>query len=320
VPIFDRLFLGGARTLRGFDYREVGPKDETGEPVGGLVRLVWRRPSTSCPSAEKFRVAAFYDHRHGLRRGLRVRFQRSTTPTWAWASGSIFPGFPLRLDYAWPLEADEFNDRGPRAGSSLRLAIHTDQQGASEMKHYMAWLAAGWLAVAGLAQAQETKFAFVDLDKAFNEFYKTKLADAQLKTQAEEFKAERKKLVDDFKKLQEGFDKLREEAQNTALNEDVRSGKKAEAEEKLVEIREQESKIRRFDESRQKQLDEQSRRMRNRLVEEIQETVTKLARERGYTSVLDASGENLNGVPTVLYFEPKADITIELITLLNKGK
>ncbi len=22
-----------------------------------------------------------------------------------------FPGFPLRLDYAWPLETDEFNDR-----------------------------------------------------------------------------------------------------------------------------------------------------------------------------------------------------------------
>ena len=28
VPIFDRLFLGGANDLRGFNFRDVGPKDE----------------------------------------------------------------------------------------------------------------------------------------------------------------------------------------------------------------------------------------------------------------------------------------------------
>src|SRR6266446_646399 len=35
VPIFDRLFLGGSNNLRGFDFRDVGPKDEFGEPLGG---------------------------------------------------------------------------------------------------------------------------------------------------------------------------------------------------------------------------------------------------------------------------------------------
>ena len=28
VPIFDRLYLGGANNLRGFDFRDVGPKDD----------------------------------------------------------------------------------------------------------------------------------------------------------------------------------------------------------------------------------------------------------------------------------------------------
>ena len=35
VPFFDRFFLGGPYTLRGFGYREVGPKDNNGEPEGG---------------------------------------------------------------------------------------------------------------------------------------------------------------------------------------------------------------------------------------------------------------------------------------------
>ncbi len=39
VPIFERLFLGGANNLRGFTYRHAGPKDNTGEPIGGLTSM-----------------------------------------------------------------------------------------------------------------------------------------------------------------------------------------------------------------------------------------------------------------------------------------
>ena len=109
VPIFDRLFLGGARTLRGFDYREVGPKDETGEPVGGLSG--WMATAEYIvPLAEKFRVAAFYDI--GMVYDEAYEFDSSDYNSDV-GVGIRFdiPGFPLRLDYAWPLEADEFNDR-----------------------------------------------------------------------------------------------------------------------------------------------------------------------------------------------------------------
>src|SRR5437868_918376 len=35
VRIYDRLFLGGSNNLRGFDFRDVGPRDVNGEPLGG---------------------------------------------------------------------------------------------------------------------------------------------------------------------------------------------------------------------------------------------------------------------------------------------
>lgn len=180
-------------------------------------------------------------------------------------------------------------------------------------------MAASWFAAPAVA-AEDRRIVFVDLDKVFNEFYKTKLADAQLKQQAEEFKEERKSLVTEFKAMQDEFNKARDEAQNTALSEDVRNQKRAAAEEKLVEIREQESKIRRFDESRQKQLDEQSRRMRKRLVEEIQEVVSTYSRQQGFTAVLDSSGDSLNGVPIMVYTDTRDDVTAPVIELLNKGK
>ncbi len=109
VPIFDRLFLGGARTLRGFKFRDVGPKDDQGEPIGGKSGA-YATLEYTVPLGQVVRLATYYDigmiwpdayefetSLYNSDVGLGVRFD--------------IPGFPLRFDYAWPLEADEFNDR-----------------------------------------------------------------------------------------------------------------------------------------------------------------------------------------------------------------
>ena len=60
VPVFDRLYLGGANNLRGFGFREVGPKDYKGNPVGGrsLARVT---AEYTYPIIERVRGAFFYD-------------------------------------------------------------------------------------------------------------------------------------------------------------------------------------------------------------------------------------------------------------------
>jgi outer membrane protein insertion porin family len=60
VPIFERQFLGGAYNLRGFDYRDAGPKDSVGEPIGGNVSL-FGSVEFSFPIMEKVRGAVFWD-------------------------------------------------------------------------------------------------------------------------------------------------------------------------------------------------------------------------------------------------------------------
>ena len=183
-------------------------------------------------------------------------------------------------------------------------------------------LVAGLLACAALggAQAAETHIVFVNMDRIFNEFFKTRLADTQLKEQAAQVMDERKKLQTDFEKLQAEFNKLRDDAQNTALTEEVRTQRRTAAEEKLVEVRDYEGKIRRFDDTRRKQMEDQSRRMRKRIVDEIRDTIQTYARNQMYSAVLDVSGQTLNGIETVLYTEPRMDITGEIIDVLNRGR
>ncbi len=116
VPLFDRLFLGGARTLRGFKYRKVGPKDETGEPIGG--QSAWyTMVEYTIPIVDKVRFATFYDigmvylDSYSFSVGEDDFQTGDYNSDWGIGIRLDFPGFPLHLDYAWPLETDELNDR-----------------------------------------------------------------------------------------------------------------------------------------------------------------------------------------------------------------
>ena len=60
VPIFDRLYLGGANNLRGFDYREVGPVDEFDNPIGGSS-LGYMTVEMTFPIISRVRFAIFSD-------------------------------------------------------------------------------------------------------------------------------------------------------------------------------------------------------------------------------------------------------------------
>ncbi|MDQ3623325.1 MAG: outer membrane protein assembly factor BamA [Verrucomicrobiota bacterium] len=112
VPIFDRLFLGGANNLRGFSFRDVGPKDEDGEPIGGksLARFT---AEYTFPIVERVRGAVFYDI--GFVNAQSYDFGSSNVNSDVGVGVRLdLPIGPIRIDYGIPLRADEFNDSSGR--------------------------------------------------------------------------------------------------------------------------------------------------------------------------------------------------------------
>ena len=110
VPIFERLYLGGANNLRGFPFREVGPQDITGEPIGGqsMARLTveW-----TFPIIEKARGALFYDS--GFVNADPWKFDFSHLASDIGAGIRInLPIGPMRLDYGYPLLRNGYNGSG----------------------------------------------------------------------------------------------------------------------------------------------------------------------------------------------------------------
>ncbi len=60
VPIFERFFAGGADTIRGYEERSVGPKDENDEEIGGNMLAVVSGEFI-IPINKQIKLVAFYD-------------------------------------------------------------------------------------------------------------------------------------------------------------------------------------------------------------------------------------------------------------------
>lgn len=104
VPIFDRLFLGGSNNLRGFNFRDVGPKDEDGEPLGGKS-LARATIEYTFPIIEHVRGAVFYDI--GLLDSSANQFGTGHVGSDVGFGVRLdLPIGPLRIDYGIPLQKD----------------------------------------------------------------------------------------------------------------------------------------------------------------------------------------------------------------------
>ncbi len=117
VPLFDRYFLGGANTLRGFGYRDVSPRDVNGEPVGGNTYMNGTVEYT-IPVVEKVRFAVFFD----IGEVERDAYDFSAGNFKSDAGVGIrlnLPIGPLRLDYGWPIMTDSATGRSGKIQFSV---------------------------------------------------------------------------------------------------------------------------------------------------------------------------------------------------------
>jgi outer membrane protein len=165
--------------------------------------------------------------------------------------------------------------------------------------------------------AAEQKIGVIDLKEVFDKYYKTKLADAQIKDEAGGLDKDRKALTDQYQKLSGEYKKALDDANNQAVSADEREKCKKSAEGKLVEINDLEGAIKQFDRTARGNLEEKQRIAREKILAEIKTVVTAKAKAGGYTLVLDSAGEALSRTSIVFYNNGEHDLTPGVLAQLN---
>ncbi len=106
VPFYERYYLGGMYSLRGYPYRTVSPREPlVEEPIGG--NTYWfGTVEYSIPIIDRVRIAVFYDIGDVQSDSYTWKF-KSHTDDWGIGLRLDLPIGPLRLDYGFPIHYDE---------------------------------------------------------------------------------------------------------------------------------------------------------------------------------------------------------------------
>jgi outer membrane protein insertion porin family len=111
VPFYERYYLGGLYSMRGFKYRSVSPREPGfDEPIGGDTYW-FGSLEYSVPIIERLRIAAFYDVGSVGDRPYNFN-ARNYDDNYGIGLRLNLPIGPLRLDYGIPIHHDAFNGGG----------------------------------------------------------------------------------------------------------------------------------------------------------------------------------------------------------------
>ena len=183
----------------------------------------------------------------------------------------------------------------------------------------IAAVALGTALLGGSAQA-DVKVGTIDMKQVFDTYYKTKDAEGKINEARTQAKKELDERLDSFNKAQEEAKKMNEEANKPELSTAAKADKSKLLNEKLQALGALQREIQEFQQTRERQLSEQSVRSRNSLVEEINKVIGDKVKAAGYDIVLDKSGQSLNAVGVVIFSRDSFDFTNDVVNELNKSK
>ena len=186
------------------------------------------------------------------------------------------------------------------------------------MKRILAALMLALTLAAG-ARAAELKIAVIDMQKAFQEYEKTKTIEIKLNQQMEVFKEYSSQLNQQYQNLRKQYESARDDSQNIALSSAERENKRQKAQQLYESLKLKEQEMTSYTESRKTQIRDMYTKLRDEVVEEIKKAVHNKAVIEGYTIVLDKSGGSMDDIGFVIYAQPGLDITDAIIQDLNRG-
>ena len=159
----------------------------------------------------------------------------------------------------------------------------------------------GLLLAASFAHGADAKIAFVDMQKAIQSTAAGKKAKTELEGEFNKKKKELEKKEADLKKMGEDL-----ERKKSVLSEEVLGKKQAEFQEEMMKYRDVVGKS-------QVEIQKKERDLTAPILEKMKKTIEKVAKEKGYTVVLENSA-------MVLYASADSDMTADVIKTYEKEK
>lgn len=172
---------------------------------------------------------------------------------------------------------------------------------------------AAWLLACPHAHAPD-RIATIDLHQVFNDYWKKQEAETVLTRQAADLQKEAKRMLEELNRAKGEAQSLLASAKDEAAGPQERDRRQKAGEQKLNQVKEMEDQLLAFERQAKATMDEQTERVRTKLFKEITEVVRALAKDSGYTFVLNRAPDSdpITGLSSsffVLYADSQDDLT-----------
>ena len=170
-----------------------------------------------------------------------------------------------------------------------------------------------------LSFAGTSSIAVVDLEKVFREYYKSKIAEDQIRRQASAYRSYLERLNTQLKEAQTNAANARADALNLGLSASERTKAEERAAAAIRAVSEKRAEIELYTSGRAKDMQKLESDKRAEIMRDIRAELRRRAASGGYSFVFDSSGRTTNDQPSLLIYPEKHDITAEVINSLNRG-
>lgn len=175
------------------------------------------------------------------------------------------------------------------------------------------------MAFSFVAAEANTKIVTVSMQRLFDGYYKAAEANARLESIRQRAFEEAEEKQRGIQSKAERLESVQEEMENPMLSESARGQKQEELQRIVNEGRQMQFEYQQWEQQTMENLNRQSQQIRDDLIGEIRKVVDVIGREKGAQILLDTSDILGSGVPTVLWADPRLDITEEVMRELNRN-
>jgi len=178
---------------------------------------------------------------------------------------------------------------------------------------------AALVSLCSIAAAQPAlKIATADMSALLKDYYKFTEANTKLQEAKKKADEQIDSMNKQGKELVEQLQALDEESKSLLKSQEARDKATEDAKAKYEEIQRKDAEVKSFAANTQRALNQRIATTMQLLLEEISKVAVDVAKKRGATVLIDASGVSQLGIPSLLYADASYDITSEVLAEINK--
>lgn len=170
-----------------------------------------------------------------------------------------------------------------------------------------------------VAMQAADKVAYLNMEKVFENYYKTVQENFQFEMQKQDFEERHAIMRDEYQSSLKEAQRTESDMKNELLSQEAREDSRRKLGVLMERLQVKRDELMKFRQEGMQSLQNTRGTVEEGLIKDLTEQVQRYSTEKGFTHVYEVSGRSLNRVPVLLVYPKEQEITDDIVSNINRG-